>query len=266
MRKPLNLRLGMALARYLARPRSTRPGPGVLPSAAELARALIPGDVLLVDGDSKFSIAIKYLTQSIWSHSALYVGPVGGVDTGGSDAKMLVEADAVAGVILVPLTKYAGYRTRICRARALSAEDRMQLIDYACSRLGDTYDLRNVVDLARYLIATPPVPARRRRRMHPLGSGDPPRADCRTLIAQAFQAVGYPILPDVDTIPNGECDDCVDEILHIRHHSLYAPRDFDLSPFFDVVKPVLARHADYRAIHGRQPPAAPVGVIAVGCS
>ena len=33
-----------------------------------------------------------------------------------------------------------------------------------------------------------------------------------------------------------------DEILHIRHHSLYTPRDFDLSPFFRVVKPTIERN------------------------
>lgn len=32
------------------------------------------GDVLLVEGNSKISTAIKYLTQSTWSHAALYVG------------------------------------------------------------------------------------------------------------------------------------------------------------------------------------------------
>ena len=36
------------------------------------------------------------------------------------------------------------------------------------------------------------------------------------------------------------------EILHIRHHSLYTPRDFDLSPFFRIVKPTLEYGFDYR--------------------
>gem|GEM_PF-2001618 len=34
------------------------------------------------------------------------------------------------------------------------------------------------------------------------------------------------------------------EILHIRHHSLFAPRDFDLSPWFQIVKPQLAEGFD----------------------
>jgi hypothetical protein len=36
--------------------------------------------------------------------------------------------------------------------------------------------------------------------------------------------------------------------LHIRHYSLYAPRDFDLSPYFHVVKPTLESGFDYRRL------------------
>ncbi|MCC2112078.1 MAG: lipo-like protein, partial [Hyphomicrobiales bacterium] len=70
-----------------------------------------------------------------------------------------------------------------------------------------------------------------------------------TLIAQAFQAVRYPILPQVENA-DGRTAPCSDysktEILHIRHHSLFTPRDFDLSPYFDVIKPTVERGFDYR--------------------
>ena len=39
-----------------------------------LKATIQPGDVLLVDGNQRVSQAIKYLTMSSWSHSALYVG------------------------------------------------------------------------------------------------------------------------------------------------------------------------------------------------
>jgi hypothetical protein len=32
------------------------------------------------------------------------------------------------------------------------------------------------------------------------------------------------------------------------HHSLFAPRDFDISPFFEIVKPALAQGFDYRTL------------------
>ena len=44
-------------------------------------------------------------------------------------------------------------------------------------------DLKNVFDLARYLFPVPPVPSRLRRRLIALGSGDPTRAICSTVIA-----------------------------------------------------------------------------------
>jgi hypothetical protein len=39
-----------------------------------------------------------------------------------------------------------------------------------------------------------------------------------------------------------------EEILRIRHHSLYVPRDFDISPYFAIVKPNLAHGFDYRKL------------------
>src|ERR1700730_4258451 len=47
------------------------------PSASPALRAILrPADVLLVEGNNHISGVIKYLTQSSWSHSALYVGPM----------------------------------------------------------------------------------------------------------------------------------------------------------------------------------------------
>lgn len=77
----------------------------------------------------------------------------------------------------------------------------------------------------------------------PTSSGDPTRAICSSLIAQAFQSIRYPVLPDVE-----RSHPAADEIHHIRHHSLFAPRDFDVSPYFEVIKPRLAAGFDYRAI------------------
>jgi hypothetical protein len=48
------------------------------PSDPDALRAVLrPGDVLLVEGNNHVSGIIKYLTQSTWSHAALYVGPIG---------------------------------------------------------------------------------------------------------------------------------------------------------------------------------------------
>jgi len=240
--------LGRVLARYLTRP---RPGTPVSSSPpAQLAAVLLPGDVLLVEGDTRISVAIKYLTQSTWSHAAIYVGPQPDLPRRDGEIVSLVEADLNEGVRAVSLAEYAQLHTRICRPIGLSSEDRQQLIRYVIDRIGHQYDLKNVLDLARYLISTPPVPSRFRRRLIALGSGDPTRAICSTLIAQAFQAIRYPILPEItrEELDDPRCAGCYRELLQVRHHSLFAPRDFDVSPYFDVVKPALPADFDYRTL------------------
>ena len=54
------------------------------------------------------------------------------------------------------------------------------------------------------------------------------------------------------------------EILEIRHHSLFTPRDFDLSPYFEVVKPTLKYGFDYKSViwSDRQPDALPAPAAA----
>jgi hypothetical protein len=132
----------------------------------------------------------------------------------------------------------------------LSAEDTTQVIKFVIDRIGHQYDLKNVFDLARYLVPTPPVPTRWRRRMIGLGSGDPTKAICSTLIAQTFESVRYPVLPDVTTVSTSsvDCPDCVAEILAVRHHSLFVPRDFDASPYFTVIKPSLSDEFNYKSL------------------
>lgn len=251
-------RLGHWLARRVTKVTSTYE-----PYAASrpdfVARVIQPGDVLLVEGGrSKISSAIKYLTQSTWSHAALYVGPIGGKTDEAGHALTLVEAELGYGVIAAPLEKYASFNTRICRPVGLTPADRDALIAYALDHLGSDYDLRNVIDLVRYLLPNPPVPARFRRRMISLGSGQPTRVICSTLIAQAFEAIRYPILPKIEQ--RAEYDSMGKErrreVLQIRHSSLFTPRDFDVSPFFRVVKPTIELGFDYTRLDwsNTQPP------------
>ena len=242
---PILDRIGRRLARFLSRPRERYAFPPTS-SPAVLAAAVRRGDVLLVEGTSRLSGAIKYITQSTWSHAALVTVDADGREDADPAACRLIEADVNAGVREIALTAYAHSHTRICRPVGLTAADIDRVVDYAAERIGHQYDLRNVVDLARYLIRNPPVPQRWRRRLLALGSGDPTRAICSSLIAQAFQSVRYPILPEItrEAAPAPGCRDCHEEMLHIRHYSLFAPRDFDISPYFRIVKPSLARDFD----------------------
>jgi len=242
--------IGEWLSRYINKPIKNYQ-PFSVSDPEKLAASLQPCDVLLVEGDLRVSSAIKYLTQSTWSHAAIFVGDILGQGDDHMSSPLLVEADIRRGVIGVPLSKYTGLNTRICRPVNLTPEDRELVLEYVISRLGHTYDLKHIIDLARYLIPTPPIPGFMRRRMLALGSGDPTRAICSSMIAQAFQSVRYPILPRVEELNNRtnvQCGHNVSEILHIRHHSLFAPRDFDISPYFQVIKPTIEHHFDYRQL------------------
>jgi hypothetical protein len=156
--------LGGALARYLAQPRHVHgtSAPGDLGALAGLLR---PADVILVEGASRFSTAVKYLTQSTWSHAALYVGDRLGTRDAAGARHVVVEADVAEGVRAVPLAQFAGLHLRVCRPVGLTDDEAAAVIDHAAARLGHRYDLRNVFDLLRYLFPTPPVPLRWRRRL-----------------------------------------------------------------------------------------------------
>jgi Permuted papain-like amidase enzyme, YaeF/YiiX, C92 family len=209
-----------------------------------LRDTLRPGDVLLVEGKGRISGGIKYLTQSTWSHSALYVGPIAGAATDG-EPHVLIEANIDEGVVSAPLSKYLQCQTRICRPVGLSKADCEEVCRYASERIGLGYDFKNVIDLMRYLLPWPTT-QRWRRRTVALGSGDASRIICSALIAQAFDSVRYPILPKITRV---ESQTRPHEIAEMRHPSLYAPRDFDISPYFMVVKPTLARGFNYKDMH-----------------
>jgi hypothetical protein len=284
-------RIGRMLARYLDKP-ATGYEPFTPSNPVLLARTLEPGDVLLVEGNTHIAGVIKYLTQSTWSHAALYVGSVArrGSEAksetkteAGTEAKAetgieaktettetksepesetnaaagepheLIEANIGEGVVSAPLSKYFKFHTRVCRPVGLTAADLDKVCRYAIDRIGLDYDLKNITDLLRYLMPLP-VPQRWRRHMIALGSGDPTRIICSALIAQAFESVRYPILPRVTTMTSRTARR---EILEIRHSSLYAPRDFDISPYFEVVKPTIVFGFDYKAMHWADLPLPP---------
>lgn len=248
----LSEKIGGRIVRYLDQPIAGYT-PFFAPSIGILSRTLKPGDVLLIEGNTRIASIIKYLTQSTWSHSAIYIGQ--GVlppDPETGEERVLIEALAYEGVIASPLSKYSKFNTRICRAVGLNAAERRRVVDFAISYLGRQYDLRYIVDLIRFLIPYPPVPVSMRRKMLAFGHGDPTRAICSTMIAAAFHSVHYPILPDSalhnqNEIASYEVSPYVaSEVMNLRHDGLFTPRDFDISPFFEVIKPTIESGFDFR--------------------
>ena len=208
---------------------------------AAVADTLERGDIVLVDGNTRISTAIKYLTQSTWSHACLFVGERGA----DSSELNLLEADLKNGVHLVSLDHYANFNLRICRPVNLNDEESAQLVDFAQQRIGHQYDLKNVLDLIRYVVQKPAVPNRYRRSLLSLGSGEPTKAICSTLIAESFQSINYPILPRRHG-EGGEAGEV--PLLYKPHFTHFTPRDFDLSPYFRIIKPTIESGFDHHSL------------------
>ncbi|MFN2386610.1 MAG: YiiX/YebB-like N1pC/P60 family cysteine hydrolase [Thermoanaerobaculia bacterium] len=228
--------------------------------ADKLKATIQPGDVLLVDGDQRVSQAVKYLTMSPWSHSALYVGDAllrrdpalrrkMQVRFGREARYLIIEALVERGVVVSPLVKHIDLNLRICRPVRLTPEDREAVLDYAISRIGWRYDRRNFLDLMRYLLPFHLVPSRLREDALHFGSGRETETICSSLLAEAFGQVGFPILPGRPRRRPRTVGERVRQqllgrptryaysgFLRARHPTLCVPRDFDLSPYFDVIK------------------------------
>ena len=120
-------------------------------------------DVLLIEGRSRVSEVIKLITQSNWSHAVLYIGRLHDIEDpqlrerlskyyhGGADRQLIIESELGMGTVVRALTSYEGEHMRICRPRGLGYADSQKVIAYAIARLGSSYDVRQIFDLARFL-------------------------------------------------------------------------------------------------------------------
>jgi uncharacterized protein YycO len=212
-----------------------------------LKTVLRPCDIILVEGRSRYSSIIKFLTQSTWSHCGIYIGDTLEPDSENEKQRNIIEAVIGKGVIASPLNTFYGYNTRILRPVGLPPEEKKQVINFCMQHLGDGYDTKNVWDLLFLSLALYKKPL----HDYIFGSGYDEDYICSTLLAHAFASVGYPILPEIEKqIKYSSMGKKVNERIHIpRHHTHYSPRDFDLSPFFEVIKPTLEMGFNYKTVH-----------------
>ena len=209
---------------------------------ARLAQTLRPGDVLLVEGNARISQIIMYMTQSSWSHAAMYLGDAllrwGGPEAdraleafGPEASQLLIESDLKTGVAVIPLSHYLEQNLRICRPQGLRPESLDRVLVEMFQHLGVRYDHRNTLDLARYLIPFHLFPRWFRRRSLYLGSSSSREIICSALIAKAFYRVGITIQPPLQAAGGHGGTP------QVRHPSYIMPRDFDLSANFQILKP-----------------------------
>jgi hypothetical protein len=245
------------------------------------------GDVLLVDGDQRVSALIKYVTQSSWSHAAIYVGDElvrrgGGlrelaVEHFGDEAEHLVVEALMEGVVASPLAKYVDHNIRVCRPHRLRSQHLQVILDEALAAIGWRYDMRNVWDLFLHLVKVTVLSPRRRWRELRFGSDAAASVICTSLIGQLFHGVGFPVLPHVTPLGDPDHESPPQRsrwsawrrrfepgaaLYRKRHPTHLMPRDFDLSPYFEIVKfnVIKQRGFDYERIAWAEDPTAEDGV------
>lgn len=208
----------------------------------KLRRELRSCDVILVEGRSRVAEVIGGITQSRWTHAALYIGRLHDVEDpmlrkkirdyydGQPDVQLILESQLGMGTVVRPLEVYEHFHLRICRPRELSYEDGQLVLSYAINRLGVGYDVRQILDLARFYLPWSIIPRRFRSSLFRWRPGGGTRTVCSTMLAEAFGRVSFPVLPLVKRLEDGQVK------LFQRNPKLCTPSDFDYSPYYDIIK------------------------------
>ena len=207
----------------------------------KLKHELHPCDVLLIEGRKRISRIIKLITQTSWSHSALYIGRLHDIEDKAMQEKvakfyhgdvrdqLVIESLLGEGTVVSPLNKYANEHTRICRPRGILHQDAQKVISYAIKHLGIQYDFRQILDLGRFLLPWPLLPRKWHSTLFNYKPGNIAKESCSALLTEAFQSVNFPIMPQIEQ--DGETL----KILK-GNPRLMTPKDFDYSPYFEIIK------------------------------
>jgi len=129
-----------------------------------------PADVLLVSGSSRVSTIIQDITHSSWSHVAIYLGRLNDItdkDTrehvramydGDESDQLIIEPMPDKATIISNLATYASSNVRLCRPSGIAPTDISIVINFAVAHLGMDYDIRQILDLGRYMSTNTLIP------------------------------------------------------------------------------------------------------------
>ena len=232
----LRSRISRWITKLLMKEKPSDPNMAPMYDFDRLCYELRPGDVLLTEGRSHVAEVIKLVTQSPWTHSVLYLGRLYDIERvqehyeGDPNEQLIIEALMGEGIIITPLKKYKDEHLRICRPKGLSPHDAQEVIAYAIHKLGMDYDVRQILDLLRFMFPYSFLPRRWRSTLFAKNAGEQTRTVCSTMMAEAFHAVRFPILPFAERTEDGSIH------LYQRNPRLYTPKDFDYSPYFEIIK------------------------------
>jgi len=207
-----------------------------------MLRDLRPSDVILFEGRTRVGEVIKIITLSPWTHAALYIGRLNEITDpealeivkkhyqGDPAEPLVIESLLGFGTVVNPLSDYANDNLRVCRADGLSFSDQNKVIAFASEHLGMSYDVRQLLDLARFMFPYALLPRRWRSSLFQHNAGRPTNIVCSSMIARCYQSVNFPVLPIIKTNNKDRLK------FHKRNFRLFVPSDFDYSPYFRILK------------------------------
>lgn len=209
---------------------------------SQLLQQIKPADVILFEGRTRVSEVIKIITLSPWTHAALYIGCLNDIKddstraiinkhyNGAPDKPLVIESLLGHGTIVSTLSDYFEDNLRVCRPSGLTSDDQSNVVDFASEHLGMNYDVRQLLDLARFMFPYGILPRKWRSSLFQHNAGRPTNIICSSMIARCFQNINYPITPII------KADNQERIKFHKRHFRLFVPCDFDYSPSFEILK------------------------------
>jgi len=134
----------------------------------------------------------------MWTHSFFYIGRLHDIDDPmlrdhiqkyrhcSPDEQLIIEAKLGEGIVVSSIEDYKGEHLRICRPRGITRKDSQAVIEYAINELGTDYNVRQIMDLARFMFPYWFLPKRWRSSLFEHNPGRPTKTVCSTMIAEAL--------------------------------------------------------------------------------
>ena len=201
-----------------------------------------PSDVILIEGRARISNYIRKVTNSTWTHAALYIGRIHDIEdpstrelikknySGNPRDQLIIESIAGSGTTVEPLSKYKSDHIRICRPNGVNISDAQSVVNYGATHIGYEYDTRHILDLWRFYLQSFIIPRRWLSRIFQKNYKTSEKIICSTLIGNCFRSIKFPILPLITSTTDNQ------QQLIERNTRLLVPCDFDYSPYFNIIK------------------------------
>lgn len=218
-----------------------------------------PCDILLIEGRSRMSSTISFLTRSPWTHACIYIGRLQDLDDktlakhirnnyeGDENEHLVIGSYLGRGTTVEPLSKYRRHHIRICRPRAIAPQDVQSVIKYCIHAIGYDYNTRQIFDMLRLLFPITLMPRKLFSSLFKFDQDSNKQTICSSLLAEAFHKVSFPILPKIIVNESNKIE------LIPRNPKLFAPGDFDYSPFFDIIKYPIFGMTESSAVYKQLP-------------